>query len=102
MRAAESSAYLDSGKRVTTSLNASNASREAFGSRSVMSGVVRNASGPPCSSLKLIRPRSEEHTSELQSRFDLVCRLLLEKKKSAAFHRGRRGPQKLLRREVLR
>src|SRR5690349_23291013 len=27
------------------------------------------------------RPRSEEHTSELQSRRDLVCRLLLEKKK---------------------
>src|SRR5207249_12059123 len=27
------------------------------------------------------RARSEEHTSELQSRFDLVCRLLLEKKK---------------------
>src|SRR5207249_638085 len=31
---------------------------------------------------KRIKPiRSEEHTSELQSRFDLVCRLLLEKKK---------------------
>src|SRR5699024_11851270 len=29
----------------------------------------------PC----LICPRSEEHTSELQSRFDLVCRILLEK-----------------------
>src|SRR5207249_7646998 len=28
-----------------------------------------------------IARRSEEHTSELQSRFDLVCRLLLEKKK---------------------
>src|SRR5699024_1419951 len=28
--------------------------------------------------------RSEEHTSELQSRFDLVCRLLLEKKKENA------------------
>src|SRR5438067_5548248 len=28
------------------------------------------------------RLRSEEHTSELQSRFDLVCRLLLEKKKN--------------------
>src|SRR5699024_11732041 len=28
-----------------------------------------------------VDPRSEEHTSELQSRFDLVCRLLLEKKK---------------------
>src|SRR5699024_11826693 len=27
------------------------------------------------------RRRSEEHTSELQSRFELVCRLLLEKKK---------------------
>src|SRR5690349_23977297 len=30
----------------------------------------------------LERPRSEEHTSELQSRRDLVCRLLLEKKKT--------------------
>src|SRR5437868_9126682 len=29
------------------------------------------------------RYRSEEHTSELQSRFDLVCRLLLEKKKKS-------------------
>src|SRR5437773_6779687 len=28
--------------------------------------------------------RSEEHTSELQSHHDLVCRLLLEKKKSSA------------------
>src|SRR5207248_9720550 len=28
-----------------------------------------------------IAPRSEEHTSELQSPYDLVCRLLLEKKK---------------------
>src|SRR2546422_5710833 len=28
-----------------------------------------------------IEPRSEEHTSELQSRLHLVCRLLLEKKK---------------------
>src|SRR2546428_8762152 len=31
---------------------------------------------------KLITVRSEEHTSELQSRSDLVCRLLLEKKKT--------------------
>src|SRR5699024_12622688 len=29
----------------------------------------------------MLEVRSEEHTSELQSRFDLVCRLLLEKKK---------------------
>src|SRR2546421_5087429 len=32
-------------------------------------------------------PRSEEHTSELQSRSDLVCRLLLEKKKLYAEER---------------
>src|SRR5690606_35904444 len=31
------------------------------------------------------RPRSEEHTSELQSRENLVCRLLLEKKKKKQF-----------------
>src|SRR5206468_8744709 len=31
--------------------------------------------------LSCARTRSEEHTSELQSRSDLVCRLLLEKKK---------------------
>src|SRR2546429_3809286 len=31
------------------------------------------------------RPRSEEHTSELQSRLHLVCRLLLEKKKHACY-----------------
>src|SRR5687768_18201275 len=30
--------------------------------------------------------RSEEHTSELQSRLHLVCRLLLEKKKSVKIH----------------
>src|SRR5690606_20057831 len=33
------------------------------------------------SKLELVRVRSEEHTSELQSRENLVCRLLLEKKK---------------------
>src|SRR5699024_12288174 len=32
------------------------------------------------------RARSEEHTSELQSRFDLVCRLLLEKKNIYDLH----------------
>src|SRR5260370_27843970 len=34
------------------------------------------------SSTWCIRPRSEEHTSELQSHLNLVCRLLLEKKKT--------------------
>src|SRR5438067_276724 len=37
-------------------------------------------------SVRYLRDRSEEHTSELQSRFDLVCRLLLEKKKSRIKH----------------
>src|SRR2546430_13274279 len=41
---------------------------------------------PPCDAgVKPIppRPRSEEHTSELQSQSNLVCRLLLEKKKKS-------------------
>src|SRR5205809_4032324 len=36
-------------------------------------------------------PRSEEHTSELQSRLHLVCRLLLEKKKKNNSHYSTRG-----------
>src|SRR5699024_11730272 len=40
--------------------------------------------------------RSEEHTSELQSRFDLVCRLLLEKKKNMkGQYLEREGPSRL-------
>src|SRR5207249_9201172 len=35
---------------------------------------------------RVLDARSEEHTSELQSRFDLVCRLLLEKKKTDIAH----------------
>src|SRR5690554_8135894 len=34
----------------------------------------------------MVQPRSEEHTSELQSRPHLVCRLLLEKKKQYKTH----------------
>src|SRR5438067_11442400 len=37
-----------------------------------------------------VRQRSEEHTSELQSRFDLVCRLLLEKKKKKKMKREKK------------
>src|SRR5690625_6568665 len=43
--------------------------------------------GPPRRARR--RRRSEEHTSELQSRGHLVCRLLLEKKKTAREHRCR-------------
>src|SRR2546429_4293660 len=41
----------------------------------------RHLTNPPVPELAL---RSEEHTSELQSRLHLVCRLLLEKKKTTA------------------
>src|SRR2546430_11213442 len=34
----------------------------------------------------LLRARSEEHTSELQSQSNLVCRLLLEKKKKSMYY----------------
>src|SRR5215217_8934693 len=48
-----------------------------FRSRPSPSARGSAAAPPRCSR----RPRSEEHTSELQSRQYLVCRLLLEKKK---------------------
>src|SRR2546428_9188713 len=50
----------------------------------VRPGVRRGVGPVPRSRRSAPRPRaprSEEHTSELQSRSDLVCRLLLEKKK---------------------
>src|SRR5688572_32206012 len=44
-------------------------------------GALAAVDGYPLGDLQLQRPRSEEHTSELQSQSNLVCRLLLEKKK---------------------
>src|SRR2546428_7409690 len=38
----------------------------------------------PAEGLRMARRRSEEHTSELQSRSDIVCRLLLEKKNNCS------------------
>src|SRR5438132_2285815 len=58
----------------------------------------------PCSTVSVtlvaaeFDARSEEHTSELQSHSDLVCRLLLEKKKNNANHQpycAGRAPQLL-------
>src|SRR2546429_5010810 len=40
-----------------------------------------NGQRPPAITIPSVCHRSEEHTSELQSRLHLVCRLLLEKKK---------------------
>src|SRR5207247_7165902 len=47
--------------------------------RSLFSTVPQSLSCK-CWSIPVFANRSEEHTSELQSRVDLVCRLLLEKK----------------------
>src|SRR5260221_2798265 len=49
--------------------------------RSVASAVATDAKWTGASECSTIQCRSEEHTSELQSHSDLVCRLLLEKKK---------------------
>src|SRR2546422_1584032 len=57
-------------------------SQGATGQRAAAAGA-----GGPCAGQL---PRSEEHTSELQSRLHLVCRLLLEKKKPC-----RLGPPRL-------
>src|SRR5437868_7760636 len=62
-------------------------SANMFGSRDIKStplmvdGVLYFTLPDNAWAVKYKTPRSEEHTSELQSRFDLVCRLLLEKKK---------------------
>src|SRR5689334_24662136 len=54
------------------------AARSSRGGCSAARRTRRTASRASCSP----PPRSEEHTSELQSQFHLVCRLLLEKKKN--------------------
>src|SRR5688572_32174751 len=66
-------------RRAEIPLNAAPVSRELLGiarrdSREL--DALRLAVG------EVVNPRSEEHTSELQSQSNLVCRLLLEKKKT--------------------
>src|SRR5438105_10892838 len=63
--------HLPSKQRVARSSRARRAS--ALTDPSLGTKLIRSSVGSPS--------RSEEHTSELQSRVDLVCRLLLEKKK---------------------
>src|SRR5438309_5496785 len=63
--------------------------RSAHARRGARQRLRRQAGKPSCARFAAHRrrgragalPRSEEHTSELQSQFHLVCRLLLEKKK---------------------
>src|SRR6266403_1224511 len=60
----------------------------SFGDRAPASTVARNCTCTSFSFSFAVNAdcRSEEHTSELQSRRDLVCRLLLEKKKKNPIH----------------
>src|SRR5207249_5390436 len=53
---------------------------ERLGLPKITTGDILRAAVKTGSPLGRQAQRSEEHTSELQSRFDLVCRLLLEKK----------------------
>src|SRR2546422_8066691 len=62
-------------------VRASPGSRPRASRRRARRGLRHTACGPPPATIHGNAPRSEEHTSELQSRLHLVCRLLLEKKK---------------------
>src|SRR3989442_8215026 len=57
----------------------------AFGMRQQGTFHAESAADLHCFRRTYVSPRSEEHTSELQSRPHLVCRLLLEKKKKNSF-----------------
>src|SRR5205814_3651806 len=54
---------------------------EPYWGRGIMSAAVQRIAPYVLTRYELVRLRSEEHTSELQSLRHLVCRLLLEKKK---------------------
>src|SRR5689334_25128483 len=51
----------------------------------VLIALGASINGMTLGGLASVMPRSEEHTSELQSQFHLVCRLLLEKKKKTKY-----------------
>src|SRR5438309_8026315 len=54
-------------------------------------GLAERICNKPAQPRVCPKVRSEEHTSELQSQFHLVCRLLLEKKKAADLVRDARN-----------
>src|SRR5260370_17502984 len=69
-------------------------SRSDFGDHASAQPFARCADVAPAAAAVLSRPprlRSEEHTSELQSHLNLVCRLLLEKKKNTERKRDMRS-----------
>src|SRR3712207_9295374 len=69
-------------RRPCSHLRTSLASRVYDAIAGITHAPRRSFSDAPISERRYTLPRSEEHTSELQSRQYLVCRLLLEKKKT--------------------
>src|SRR5260370_25166876 len=80
----------------TTLFRSSSTSRRTFSSS--FPNPSRTAKNRPfCPPTNCRRDRSEEHTSELQSHLNLVCRLLLEKKKKTNHrHRSSNAPDRYL------
>src|SRR5260370_31406816 len=66
---------------IAQSLTSASSSRIYPPARGSLQSLVRSAR-QSCCKRRPAAPRSEEHTSELQSHLNLVCRLLLEKKKN--------------------
>src|SRR2546428_1283807 len=74
--------------------------RPASSAAAIPPSLISLSETPPapqraCASTSRRTRRSEEHTSELQSRSDLVCRLLLEKKKKEKTAAGRPHPHRV-------
>src|SRR3712207_8601299 len=75
--------------RVTVTPHNSATSEPEATARYIAQQIRRHEAGEPFENVvDKQRGRSEEHTSELQSRQYLVCRLLLEKKKNKSFNRS--------------
>src|SRR2546430_12932308 len=81
-----------------TTLFRSHSARREFGNVAIAEEVTRDMWGWRWAAdflqdlryaIRSFRQRSEEHTSELQSQSNLVCRLLLEKKTIPVIHVGR-------------
>src|SRR5260370_9461929 len=83
---AEVQRLLDGGQEGTGRIGAFHLEQATQGTQAAAMGALLEGGGIACEAFviatqQLLLERSEEHTSELQSHLNLVCRLLLEKKK---------------------
>src|SRR2546426_8614421 len=74
----------------TTLFRSAHVVAEAMAHEVTVVGTSGGATPEVIGDAGVVVPRSEEHTSELQSPCNLVCRLLLEKKKTRTDHAARR------------